>query len=74
MTANIIKKQKNSKRKMLRKACEDEKLIILSFYNVSVHLKLIFDSGELNAGTVCAKFGHTASDGKNHKILFYGDP
>ncbi len=41
---------------------------------MSVHLKLIFDSGELNAGTVCAKFGHTASDGKNHKILFYGDP
>ena len=26
---------------MLRKACEDEKLIILSFYNVSVHLKLL---------------------------------
>ena len=31
LTANIIKKQKKSKRKMLRKACEKEKLIILTF-------------------------------------------
>ena len=32
---------------------------------VTKHLKIIFDSGELNESAVCAKFAHTASDGKD---------
>jgi hypothetical protein len=38
---------------------------------VTKHLKNIFDSGELNESTVCAKFAHTASDGKNYMTQFY---
>ena len=34
-------------------------------------LKNIFDSGELNESAVCAKFAHTASDGKNYMMQFY---
>ena len=36
---------------------------------VTKHLKNIFDSGELNESAVCAKFAHTASDGKNYMPL-----
>jgi len=38
---------------------------------VTKHLKNIFDSGELNEHSVCAKFAHTASDGKNYMTQFY---
>ena len=38
---------------------------------VTKHLKNIFDSGELNESAVCAKFAHTASDGKNYMTQFY---
>lgn len=38
---------------------------------VTKHLKNIFDSGELSESAVCAKFAHTASDGKNYMTQFY---
>ena len=38
---------------------------------VTKHLKNIFDSGELKECAVCAKFAHTASDGKNYMTQFY---
>jgi hypothetical protein len=38
---------------------------------VTKHLGNIFDSGELKEDAVCAKFAHTASDGKNYQTLFY---
>ena len=38
---------------------------------VTKHLKNIFDSGELNESAVCAKFAHTASDGKKYMTQFY---
>ena len=38
---------------------------------VTKHLKNIFDSGELNESAVCAKFAHTASDGKSYQTQFY---
>ena len=36
--------------------------------NVSLHLKNIFNSGELEANSVTEDFSATASDGKNYKI------
>lgn len=33
---------------------------------VSKHLKNIFESSELQQDSVCAKFAHTAEDGKNY--------
>ena len=38
---------------------------------ITKHLKNIFDSGELIADRVCAKFAHTAEDGKTFNTLFY---
>lgn len=38
---------------------------------ITKHLKNIFDSGELIADRVCAKFAHTAEDGKTYNTLFY---
>ena len=38
---------------------------------VTKHLKNIFDSGELSESAVCAKFAHTASDGKKYMTQFY---
>lgn len=38
---------------------------------VSKHLKNIFQSGELSETSVCAKFAHTAADGKNYLTQFY---
>lgn len=38
---------------------------------ITKHLKNIFDSGELIADRVCAKFAHTAEDGKSYNTMFY---
>jgi len=39
--------------------------------NVSLHLKNIFNSNELNSNSVTEEFSATASDGKNYKTKFY---
>ena len=38
---------------------------------VSKHLKNIFESAELQQDSVCAKFAHTADDGKTYNTQFY---
>lgn len=38
---------------------------------VSKHLKNIFESAELQQDSVCAKFAHTADDGKTYNTAFY---
>ena len=38
---------------------------------VTKHLKNIFESGELEEESVCAKFAHTADDGKTYQYKFY---
>jgi len=38
---------------------------------ITKHLKNIFISGELQQEAVCAKFAHTASDGKTYQTQFY---
>ncbi len=38
---------------------------------VSKHLKNIFESSELQQDSVCAKFAHTAEDGKTYTTQFY---
>ena len=38
---------------------------------ITKHLKNIFTDGELNKGSVCANFAHTAEDGKTYKTDFY---
>lgn len=38
---------------------------------ISKHLKNIFETGELEENSVCAKNAHTASDGKLYMIKFY---
>lgn len=38
---------------------------------IAKHLKNLFDNGELNRDSVCAKFARTASDGKNYQTQFY---
>ena len=38
---------------------------------VTKHLRNIFESGELIENKVCAKFAHTASDGKTYNTKFY---
>ncbi len=38
---------------------------------ITKHLSNIFKSGELNENSVCAKFAHTAVDGKNYQTKFY---
>ena len=35
------------------------------------HLKNIFNEGELDRDSVCRKFRHTASDGKNYSVNYY---
>ena len=42
-----------------------------SIDNVSLHLKNIFNSEELNPNSVIEEFSVTASDGKNYKTKFY---
>lgn len=39
--------------------------------NISIHLKNIFDEGELQKDAVVKKFLTTASDGKNYNVLHY---
>ena len=38
---------------------------------ITKHLKNIFDSRELITDRVCAKFAHTAEDGKTYNTMFY---
>lgn len=38
---------------------------------ITKHLQNIFESGELAEKSVCAKFAHTAEDGKTYETLFY---
>ena len=38
---------------------------------VTKHLKNIFETGELQQDSVCAKFAHTAEDGKTYTTSFY---
>ena len=38
---------------------------------ITKHLGNIFNSGELKEAAVCAKFAHTASDGKSYQTQFY---
>lgn len=38
---------------------------------ITKHLKGIFESSELNEHSVCAKFAHTATDGKKYNTQFY---
>ena len=38
---------------------------------ITKHLKNIFNDGELNRNQVCAKFAHTATDGKTYNTEFY---
>ena len=38
---------------------------------ITKHLKSIFESGELQEDSVCAKFAHTADDGKTYQTKFY---
>ncbi|MDR0835098.1 MAG: phosphoribosylaminoimidazolesuccinocarboxamide synthase, partial [Tannerella sp.] len=35
---------------------------------IQEHLKNIFESGELDENSVCRKFRHTATDGKNYQV------
>lgn len=39
--------------------------------NISMHLKNIFDKGELQKDSVVKKFLTTAADGKNYNVVFY---
>jgi len=38
---------------------------------ITKHLKNIFETGELQENSVCAKFAHTADDGKTYQTKFY---
>ena len=38
---------------------------------ITKHLQNIFETGELNEISVCAKIAHTAADGKNYNTQFY---
>ena len=38
---------------------------------ITKHLKNIFNDGELEKNQVCAKFAHTANDGKTYNTEFY---
>lgn len=38
---------------------------------ITKHLRNVFDSGELQADSVCANFAHTAADGKQYETNFY---
>jgi len=39
--------------------------------NISLHIKNIFNSGELEAGSVVEDFSVTATDGKNYQVKHY---
>lgn len=38
---------------------------------ITKHLRNVFAEGELEAGSVCAKFAHTAADGKTYHVGHY---
>jgi hypothetical protein len=38
---------------------------------ITKHLKNVFDEGELDEKAVCAKFAHTANDGKTYNTKYY---
>ena len=38
---------------------------------INKHIKSIFNDLELKRGSVCAKFAHTASDGKTYQVDYY---
>jgi hypothetical protein len=38
---------------------------------ITKHLRNVFAEGELKAGSVCAKFAHTAADGKTYQVEHY---
>ena len=38
---------------------------------ITKHLLNIFESGELEQNSVCAKIAHTADDGKKYQTLYY---
>jgi hypothetical protein len=38
---------------------------------ITKHIKNIFETGEQNENSVCAKIAHTAADGKNYQTNFY---
>jgi len=38
---------------------------------ITKHLRNVFTSGELEKASVCAKFAHTATDGKKYQTQFY---
>src|SRR5680860_830415 len=38
---------------------------------ITKHIKNVFESGELEENAVCAKFAHTAEDGKTYQTTFY---
>ena len=38
---------------------------------ITKHLKNVFESGELQEDSVCAKFAHTAADGKTYQTKYY---
>lgn len=47
------------------------KLFDTSRPNVTMHIKNIFDEGELDEKSVCQDFLHTASDGKKYSTKYY---
>jgi len=38
---------------------------------ITKHLRNVFNEGELEENSVCAKFAHTAADGKEYQTQFY---
>jgi hypothetical protein len=41
---------------------------------ITKHIGNIFDTGEPNENSVCAKFAHTAADGKNYNTAHCTSP
>ena len=38
---------------------------------ITKHLRNVFKEGELDRGSVCAYFAHTAADGKTYQVEYY---
>ena len=38
---------------------------------ITKHISNVFEEGELDPNSVCAKFAHTAPDGKNYQVEHY---
>ncbi len=41
---------------------------------ITKHLRNVFESGEIDKNSVCAKFAQTADDGKTYQYMFYSLP